>query len=233
MTLPPSFTNTITDEADDMVARRIVMRREVWEQLVHLAEALQETRELEVSATDVAVIALEAGLAEVRKSSGKHGRPASASQAASRAQSGKQSRSQAASRSQAVSRSQAASRAQSGGASGKHSRSLKRPLPVDLSADERAEVQHLVSEIASARGRQRTIALWLGQNKKRVALESLRELCVVHGAYNVANFAQNMKKDGALFDELKDDTGERLGWRLTKQGVAEAKLMLESALQPA
>jgi hypothetical protein len=49
----------------------------------------------------------------------------------------------------------------------------------------------------------------------------------------VANFAQNMKKDGALFEELKDDTGERLGWRLTKQGVAEAKLMLESALQPA
>src|SRR5689334_2493630 len=75
MTLPPSFSTQIED-ADDMVARRIVLRREVWDQLVHLAEALQATRELDVSPTDVAVIALEAGLAEVRKSSGQHGRPA-------------------------------------------------------------------------------------------------------------------------------------------------------------
>lgn len=61
MTLPLSLKNTITDECDDMVARRIVMRRGVWDQVAHMA------RELEVSASDAAVIALRAGLAEVRK----------------------------------------------------------------------------------------------------------------------------------------------------------------------
>src|SRR5688500_3107217 len=180
MTLPPSFT-TQTEDADDMVARRIVLRREVWDQLVHLAEALQTTRELDVSPTDVAVIALEAGLAEVRKSSGHHSRPAS--------------RSQAVSRSQSASRSQAASRSQSA------SRGVRRPSALDLTVDARAEVAALVGDVASARGRQRTIGLWLGLKKKRVALEALRELSIEHDAYNVANFAQNMKKDGALFEE--------------------------------
>jgi hypothetical protein len=216
MTLPASFSSSIED-GDDMVARRIVLRREVWDQLVHLAEALQVTREVDVSPTDVAVIALEAGLAEVRRTSGAHKRPASASQSASR--------------SQTASRAQARGTAQPG-PSGKASRGMKRPS-LDLTTEERAEVAALVADVASARGRQRTIALWLGANKKRVALEALRELSIEHQAYNVANFAQNMKKDGALFEEIKAEGGERLGWRLTKQGAAEAKLVLESALQPA
>jgi|CXWL01.1.fsa_nt_gi hypothetical protein len=52
---------------DDHVARRIVMRREVWDNLVHLADALRESRGIEVTPTDVATIALEAGMSEVRK----------------------------------------------------------------------------------------------------------------------------------------------------------------------
>lgn len=51
---------------DDMVARRIVMRRAVWDQLVTLAEAVTASKGIEVSPTEVAVIALEAGLAEVK-----------------------------------------------------------------------------------------------------------------------------------------------------------------------
>jgi len=52
--------------SDDYVARRIVMRRDLWEELVKLAEALKETRGITVSPTDVAAIALEAGMAKVK-----------------------------------------------------------------------------------------------------------------------------------------------------------------------
>lgn len=210
---------------EEMVARRIVMRRETWDQLVLVAEALAATRELEVTPTDVATIALEAGLAEVLRGT------SSKSRSGSNARTQKASRSQASSRSQAAGRSGSSSRTQAASRSSKVSRSVRRAAPaLDLTTEERQEISALVADVDSARGRQRAIALWLGQQKKRVALEALRELCLVHEAYNVANFAQNMKKDGDLFEEMKDDSGERLGWRLTKDGVAEAKALLESVL---
>ena len=50
---------------DDQVAQRLVFRRAVWEQVEGLAKTLRDTRGVEVSAADVALIALEAGLAVV------------------------------------------------------------------------------------------------------------------------------------------------------------------------
>lgn len=54
-------------EPDDMVARRIVMRRELWDELVKLAERVKAARGIEVSPTDVAALAIEMGMAEVRE----------------------------------------------------------------------------------------------------------------------------------------------------------------------
>lgn len=54
---------------DDLVARRIVMRREVWDKLADIANALT-TPTTAISTTDIASIAIEAGLAVVRKSVG-------------------------------------------------------------------------------------------------------------------------------------------------------------------
>jgi hypothetical protein len=51
--------------SDDYVARRIVMRREVWDDRVKLAGLLAESRGIQVSPTDVAAVALEAGMAKV------------------------------------------------------------------------------------------------------------------------------------------------------------------------
>lgn len=231
--------------ADDaeMVARRIVMRRAIWDQLVSLAEELSQQRKAEVLPADVAVVALEAGLAEVRRGATKPSKSASLartlvltrSQATGRgekAKSGSASRSRSAARTTAAARSQGANRP--AGASGSSSRNVRRPgPPLELTNEERAEVAAIVADVDSARGRQRTIALWLGHAKKKIALEWLRELSITHEAYNVANFAQNMKKDGDLFEEVKGDEGDRLGWRLTKEGAAQAKALLESVLATA
>lgn len=232
-----------TDDAE-MVARRIVMRRAVWDQLVGLAEELSQQRKAEVLPADVAVVALEAGLAEVRRGATKPSKSASLartlvltrSQAtgrgAEKAKSGSASRSRSAARTTAAARSQGANRP--AGASGSSSRNVRRPgPPLELTNEERAEVAAIVADVDSARGRQRTIALWLGHAKKKIALEWLRELSITHEAYNVANFAQNMKKDGDLFEEVKGDEGDRLGWRLTKEGTAQAKALLESVLATA
>jgi hypothetical protein len=235
-----------TDDAE-MVARRIVMRRAVWEQLVGLAEELSQQRKAEVLPADVAVVALEAGLAEVRRGATKPSKSASLartlvltrSQATGRGEKGKSgsaSRSRSAARTTAAARSQGTARAtdRPAGASGSSSRNVRRPgPPLELTTEERAEVAAIVSDVDSARGRQRTIALWLGHAKKKIALEWLRELSITHEAYNVANFAQNMKKDGDLFEEVKGDEGDRLGWRLTKEGTAQAKALLESVLATA
>lgn len=208
------------DTNDETVARRIVMRREIWDELVHLADALRETRGIEVTPTDVAGIALEAGLSEVRRSqeAPAPGRSGSLKRSGAVARSGK---SGAASRSAALSRSGALT------PSGR----ARRPAAgrIVLSADEKAELDALVGEVDSARGRQRTIALWLGLRRRRVDVEHLRELAIGYDAYNVANFAQNMKKDGLYFEEVVSE-GSREGWRLTAEGKREAKALMKSVL---
>lgn len=52
---------------DDMVARRIVMRRELWDELVKLAERVKAERGIEVGGCDVAALAIELGLSEVKQ----------------------------------------------------------------------------------------------------------------------------------------------------------------------
>lgn len=57
---------TPADDGEDMVARRIVMRSSTWADLVHLADALRETRQIECSASEIAVVVLEVGLVQVK-----------------------------------------------------------------------------------------------------------------------------------------------------------------------
>ncbi len=208
-------------DVDDLVARRIVLRRETWDQLVHFAEVLAEARGVEVAPADVAVIALEAGLAEVRR--GVAGVAGKQARGPSRVASGRASR--------AVAGAGAAQAQQGKAAAGSNEGSGRQPRgPVALTADERAQLEALLAATASTRGRQRLIGLWLGARRKQVALETFRDLCLELAAYNTANFAQNMKKDGALFAEWRSEAGGRLGWKLTPAGHEEAARLLEGVL---
>ena len=69
--------------------------------------------------------------------------------------------------------------------------------------------------------------------RRRIEVEWLRELAVEYDAYNVANFAQNMKKDSAFFKEVRDRDGSRIGWKLTAAGLTQAKELATQALEPA
>lgn len=176
------------EDAEDTVARRIVMRRGVWEQLVHVATALRETRGVEVTAIEVARIALEAGVSEMqRTASGKQRRPLTDS--------------------------------------GRRRRSRQ----LNLTAEEDAELTALLDGVRSVRARQRTIALWLG-HRRRIDVEWLRQLSGERSAYDVANFAQNMKKDSAFFRQRKNAEGKRLGWSLTRAGAREAQAIVSDLL---
>ncbi|HBP19835.1 MAG TPA: hypothetical protein DEA08_18840 [Planctomycetes bacterium] len=187
------------------VARRIVLRRTTWERLSHLAEALEDTRGIDVTPMDVAVVALEAGLREVEEGLRNPNARKRASSSASSTQKRRKSKS---------------------GSTTRRRRALK------LSDEERAQLEALLVDQRSTRARQRTIALWLGHTKRKVDTEHLRQLSVDYDAYNVANFAQNMKKDGACFKEKKDPDGRRMGWRLSKLGREKIKEMLGEALSP-
>ena len=202
-------------KAEDTVARRIVMPKRIWDQLTHLASALEETREMEVSALDVAVIALEAGLDEIRRGVTGGAKAAPATSAKSKSK----------------------SRARQKSASGKSSRSAsgshKRKRPLKLSDDDRAQLEALLLGARSVRARQRAIALWIGHHKRTIHTEWLRQLAEAYDAYNVANFAQNMKKDGAYFLERRDAQDQRLGWKLTRAGLRHAEVLLENVLASA
>jgi hypothetical protein len=104
---------------------------------------------------------------------------------------------------------------------------------LELTDDERAELEGFLADQSSARGRQRTIGLWLGSRRRRIEVEWLRDLAVQYDAYNVANFAQNMKKDAQYFKELRDRDDSRIGWKLTPAGQAQAKAIGQQALEPA
>ena len=85
----------------------------------------------------------------------------------------------------------------------------------------------------SVRARQRSIALWIGHHKRSIHTEWLRQLAEEYDAYNVANFAQNMKKDGAYFLERRDGQDQRRGWKLTRAGMRHAEVLLENVLATA
>lgn len=194
-------------KTEDTVARRIVMPKRVWEQLVHLTTALEEARDVEVSPLDVAVVALEAGLEEIR-----------------RGVSGKQTRSK--------SKSGSGSRSRSGGSKRK-SGSHRRKRPLKLSDDDRAQLESLLLDCRSVRARQRAIALWIGHHKRTIHTEWLRQLALDYDAYNVANFAQNMKKDSTYFLEKRDAQDNRVGWKLTRAGQRHVAAALSASMATA
>jgi hypothetical protein len=197
-------TKEATSAGSSTVARRIVMRRETWERLMHVAEALESTRGMEISAIDVAVVALEAGLEEVAR--GLSGvKPSKSSVQARRANSSSKSR----------------------------SGSGKRRRPLRLSDDDRAQLEALLVGCRSTRARQRTLAFWLGHSRRTINTEHLRQLAGDYDAYNVANFAQNMKKDSAFFKERTSREGKRTGWKLTRQGSRKAKEVMAATLATA
>ena len=200
--------------AEDTVARRIVMPKRIWEQLVLLTEALEQARDVEVSPLDVAVIALEAGLDEIRRGV----------QGPAKARSGKSQRTQ----SGASARKKTPSGSQS-----RKSGSHRRKRPLKLSADDRAQLEALMIDARSVRARQRAIALWIGHHKGTVRTEWLRQLALDYDAYNVANFAQNMKKDSAYFLEKRDAQDQRVGWKLTRAGIRHVAAALANSLASA
>ena len=112
--------------------------------------------------------------------------------------------------------------------SGRSQRSTRPRLK--LSDADRAQLEAWLADKNSVRARQRAIALWLGRHRKRIRLEALRELAVAYDGYNVANFAQNMKKDGIFFTEVRDENNDREGWRLSREGNREARAIEALAL---
>ncbi|MBL4848636.1 MAG: hypothetical protein JKY65_24200 [Planctomycetes bacterium] len=196
-------------KTEDTVARRIVMPKRIWEQLVLLTEALEQARDVEVSPLDVAVIALEAGLDEIRRGvSGKARSTKTKSGASSRKKS-------------------------SSGGQKRKSGSHRRKRPLKLSDDDRAQLEALMLDCRSVRARQRAIALWIGHQKRTIHTEWLRQLALDYDAYNVANFAQNMKKDGAYFLEKRDPQDQRIGWKLTRSGQRHVTAILANSFATA
>lgn len=60
----------------DMVSRRIVMHRELWGKLVSLAESMTKQKGVLVTPNDVAVMAIEAGVARQSMATlAKHRKP--------------------------------------------------------------------------------------------------------------------------------------------------------------
>jgi len=55
-------TNADASDAADLVARRIVMSREMWDECVKIADEMTISKGFRVLAYDVATLALEAGL---------------------------------------------------------------------------------------------------------------------------------------------------------------------------
>jgi hypothetical protein len=51
----------------DMIARRIVMHRKLWDEFVSLADVMTKKKGVLVTPSDVAVLAIEAGLVVMRK----------------------------------------------------------------------------------------------------------------------------------------------------------------------
>ena len=84
--------------------------------------------------------------------------------------------------------------------------------------------------VVAAGCRSRRLLRRLGLRRRRIKTEWLRQLSVAYGAYNVANFAQNMKKDGVFFNVMRGPDAKRLGWRLSRTGTREAKAMLAELL---
>jgi len=60
----------------DMVARRVVMHRKLWDKLVSLAEVMTKQKDVAVTPSDVAVMAIEVGIAKQSTATlAKHRKP--------------------------------------------------------------------------------------------------------------------------------------------------------------
>jgi transposase len=223
----------------DLVARRIVLRRDRWEALLGLASALQSQRGVAASPAEVAAIVLDAGLNVILEES--RAATAEAKQAAKPAArrgpgrpAGSHGRKARARRAKPVrNRNRNRSAAAANVSKLRAPRPLaSRPKPRNFTAGELGSIRGLVRSLKSQRSVQRTLALWLGGQGKgnghevQVPVEDLRALCREFKVYDTANFAQNMKKDSAWFVEVRDRDGERLGYGLTSKGAAAAADLL-------
>jgi hypothetical protein len=181
---------------DELVVRRVIMQKKRWEELVEIAEVLRN-KGVPTNPSEVAAIVIEAGLERIRElATGRTSQSAPAS-------------------------------------------ATPPPATVDhaspgpslaLDAKESEELARLVRGRSSQRSVQRALGLWLGSRgaphaSGDVPTEPLRELCRRFGVYNIANFAQNMKKDAACFAEVRQGA-LRTGWRLTEEGWQRARALL-------
>jgi hypothetical protein len=181
---------------DELVVRRVIMQKKRWEELVEIADVLRN-KGVPTNPSEVAAIVIEAGLERIRDLA--TGRGTLGAPAAS---------------------------------------ATPPPATVDhasapslaLDPKESEELARLVRGRSSQRSVQRALGLWLGSRgaphaRGEVPTEPLRELCRRFGVYNIANFAQNMKKDAACFAEVRQGA-LRTGWRLTEEGWQRARALL-------
>ena len=232
-------------KGSDLVARKVVLRRDRWDSLLKLTNALRAQRGIVASPAEVAAIVLDAGLNVILEESAQAARPhavassvapapvapidpaAAAPVAAPAVLPTEKVRSRPGSRATALPASAeiaavAPVTAPIAAAPAATPAFLVKPRV--FTSAEIARIRKTVRGLPSARSIQRTLGLWLGANLLAghstvgVPLEDLRALCREFKVYDTANFAQNMKKDSAFFSEVRDAQGDRLGYDLTPQG---------------
>jgi hypothetical protein len=190
----------------DMIEQKIVIRRDRWESLLGLTGTLAAERAVNADPSEVAAIVLEAGLAAILEE----------------ARAAKQPRAKTTAPVATKKPVKAAKLVVKKAAAPVVKVAARKFRPTELK-----EIHGLVKGLKSDRAIQRTLALWLGAHSKKgtvgVPIEDLRYLCRETKVYDTANFAQNMKKDSAYFVEVRDKTGDRLGYSLTAAGVKAAE----------
>jgi hypothetical protein len=223
---------------NDLVARKLVLRRDRWDSLLKLTNALRAQRGILATPAEVAAIVLDAGLNVILEES---------SQAAHTAF----ERAAIAPAAKTVPEAKAVSAAKATVAAP----AAPVTAPRAFTNVELAALRRLIRGLPSQRSVQRTLGLWLGVNSRSearraagepqsqnpipgnsvgVPIEDLRSLCRIFKVYDTANFAQNMKKDAAFFKEIREPKGERLGYELTSKGTtAGASFRLVTVTPPA
>ncbi|MBI3722455.1 hypothetical protein HY251_00645 [bacterium] len=224
---------------DDLLARRIVLKRDRWEALLKLTQALEAERGVVATPAEVAAIVLDAGLNVILEEARERPRDIESAPRRDR----RKTRRKTLERSPHASAEVKAEQRSQARAARTHARRAPASAPLaevssrKLTAEEEAQLRSIVAGLRSQRSVQRAVGLWLGSHvapgtapRAAIAVEDLRSLCRALGVYCTDNFAQNMKKDHAFFTEVRDPgSGERLGYGLTPEGAQAAARLTVTA----
>lgn len=221
-------SNSRGPRPSDLIEKKIVIRRDRWDALIQLTETLRSERAVKAEPSEVAAIVLEAGLgAIIEESRNKTAAAKAPVKTPTKAPTAIVARAPKAKVTPAKTGLHRGLKSKlRGKAKAKAAPRPTRAAPAKPRAfkqDELDVIKRLVRGLNSDRSVQRTLALWLGAHPVKgglaVPIEDLRLLCREFKVYDTANFAQNMKKDAAYFTEVRDRSGDRLGYSLTPAGA--------------